>query len=103
MALKRLEDVLAELPPDRLTAVEAEAARLIEEEATLRQLREACGLTQEAVGQAMGVLPAADSKVEGRADVSVRTLRKHVRAMGGELYLVAKIPGKKPITIKGIG
>jgi DNA-binding XRE family transcriptional regulator len=99
----RLEDYLAGLPAEEREAVAAGAARLIEEEATLRQLREACGLTQEAVGAALGVRPAAVSKVERRADVSVRTLRKHVRAMGGELYLVAKLPGRKPITIKGIG
>jgi len=100
---KRLGDVLAALPPERRAAVESEGARLIEEEQTLRELREACGITQEAVAGALGVNQAAVSKAERRADVSVRTLRKHVRALGGELYLVAKLPGRKPITIKGIG
>ena len=54
---------------------------------TLALLRKAIGLTQVEVAQAMQVDQAAISKLEGRSDALVSTLRAYARALGGELEL----------------
>ena len=44
-----LDDMMAELPPERLRMIEDRAAELIAEEMTLRELRKARALTQASV------------------------------------------------------
>ena len=47
----------------------------------------------------MNINQAAVSKLERRADMYVSTLRKLIRAMGGELDIVARFPDRPPIHI----
>ena len=49
-------------------------------------------MTQSDVGAAMGIEQAAVSKLERRNDMHVSTLRDYIRALGGELKLVASFP-----------
>jgi len=58
----------------------------------LQELRRARGVTQTRVAQAMSVEQAAISKLEHREDMYVSTLREYVKALGGELKLVASFP-----------
>src|SRR5262245_49850344 len=58
----------------------------------LDELRAARDLTQEHLARIMGVGQAAISKVERRTDMYISTLRDVIRAMGGELEIVAKFP-----------
>jgi len=58
----------------------------------LQELRRARGATQSRVAQAMGVEQATISKLEHRDDMYVSTLREYVKALGGELKLVASFP-----------
>src|SRR6266567_2264868 len=71
--------------------VEARAAELIAEEMTLRELRRARKLTQDSV-----------SRLEKRSDLLLSTLRKTVKAMGGNLSLVAEFPDRRPVVLSGI-
>jgi transcriptional regulator with XRE-family HTH domain len=95
----RLDDYLAKLPAGDAQAIEARAAELIEEEATLRQLREARDRSQEEIARQLGIQQAAVSKLERRTDMYVSTLRKLIQAMGGELEITAIFPGKRPVRI----
>jgi len=61
-------------------------------EMRLQELRRARNATQTRVAQAMSVEQAAISKLEHRDDMYVSTLREYVRALGGELKLVASFP-----------
>ncbi len=97
---RTLDEVLAGLPPARRVAIEAKAAKILEEEMTLRQLREALSTSQEALAQRLGVHQSAVSKLERRTDMYVSSLREHVKAMGGELVLQVKFPDRAPICIK---
>ena len=61
-------------------------------EMQLQELRKARNVTQVEVARAMNVEQASISKLERREDMYVSTLREYVRALGGELRLVASFP-----------
>lgn len=61
-------------------------------EMQLQELRKTRGITQIEVARAMSVEQAAVSKLERREDMYVSTLREYVKALGGELKLVASFP-----------
>ena len=97
------EEILAQFTPEQRAYVEARSAELIAEEYNLRDVREALSKSQAQVAEALGVEQAAVSKLERRADMYVSTLRKLVRAMGGELEVVARFPGRDPVRITQFG
>jgi hypothetical protein len=55
----------------------------------LDELREACEMTQVHLAKILGV-KAAVSKLERRTDMYVSTLQDFVKAMGGELEIIAR-------------
>src|SRR5574337_921411 len=97
-----VNDKIKKLSPAQRKKVEARAAELIAEEMTLRELRKARKLTQVRMAKALGVTQDSVSRLEKRSDLLLSTLRKTVRAMGGDLSLVAKFPDCPPITLSGI-
>ena len=97
-----LEDELAKLPEARRAKVDARAAELIAEEMTLRDLRRALDRTQVAVARKLGVKQETVSRLEQRSDMLLSTLRSYVEAMGGELDLVAKFPGRPVVRLKAL-
>jgi transcriptional regulator with XRE-family HTH domain len=82
--------------------VEARAAELVAEEMTLRELRQARKLTQVRVAKALGITQDSVSRLEKRSDLLLSTLRKTVKAMGGNLSLVAEFPDRPPVVLSGI-
>jgi len=58
----------------------------------LQDLRLARGLSQESLATTLKVRQASISKLERRTDMYISTLRAHIRAMGGELEIVARFP-----------
>ena len=70
-------------------AARAEAMLL---EMQLQELRKSRNVTQTEVAQAMQVEQASVSKLERREDMYVSTLREYIKALGGELKLVASFP-----------
>ena len=94
-----LDDKLERLDPERKARVEARTRALIEEELTLRDLRQAEHLTQERMAELMGVEQENVSRLERRADLLLSTLSSYVSAMGGRLRLVAEFPDRQPVTI----
>ncbi len=95
----RLDDYLTRLPEPERQAIEARAAELIEEESTLRELRTARDRSQVQIAERLGINQSAVSKLERRADMYVSTLRDLIRAMGGELEIVARFPDHRPVKI----
>ena len=67
-------------------------ARTMLADMPLQELRRARGLSQEALAATLKVRQASISKLERRADMYISTLRSHIRAMGGELEIVARFP-----------
>jgi DNA-binding XRE family transcriptional regulator len=97
------DEVLCRLTPERRTEVAALAAELIAEELNLREVRESVARSQAQVAETLGVEQAAVSRLERRTDMYVSTLRKLIRAMGGELEVIARFPGRKPARIVQFG
>jgi transcriptional regulator with XRE-family HTH domain len=100
--MKTLTDVMNTLPEERRARVQARADRLIAEEMTLRDLRRARDLTQVRMAELLGVGQDNISRLEGRADMLLSTLRSYVQAMGGSLDLVARFPDRPDVSLSGL-
>ncbi len=99
---KTLDDIMAGLSPQRREKVAARADELLDEEMTLQALRRQLEITQEGLAERLDVRQGNVSKMENRSDMLISTLRTYLQAMGGRLELVAHLPGRSPITIKGL-
>ena len=91
-------DWIARQPKTIQEAGEARGADLIRE-VTLREVREAVKPTQVEVATAMGTSQDRVSKLEHGGDALVSTLRRHVRALGGELRLMVEFPDRPSMAI----
>lgn len=94
-----IDEFMKDFSPEERTKVAARTAELIEEELTLRDLRQAQHLTQERMAELMGVEQESVSRLERRADLLLSTLSSYVAAMGGKLRLVAEFPNRHPVTV----
>lgn len=101
MALN-VNEWIERMDPERRRQVEERAAELIAEEMTLRELRKARRLTQARVAVELGITQDGVSRLEKRSDLLLSTLRKTVKAMGGNLSLVARFPDRPPVELSGI-
>jgi transcriptional regulator with XRE-family HTH domain len=99
---RTLDDVMKGLPLDQQQEVAAQAARLIDEEMTLRDLRKAHELTQERMAEALHISQDGVSRIEKRSDFLLSTLRSYIEAMGGKLRLVVEFPDRKPVTLSDL-
>ncbi len=94
------DDFLRDLPDDEIKAIEDRGAQLIQEEATLRELREITAKSQEELAKKLNVKQAAISKLERRTDIYISSLRNYIEALGGKLTIIAELPGRAPIQIR---
>lgn len=99
---RTLNEVIEGLPRDHHEEVEAQAARLIEDEMTLRDLRRAHELTQERLAAALHISQDGVSRIERRSDFLLSTLRSYIEAMGGKLRLIVEFPDRKPVVLSGL-
>ena len=67
------------------------------EELALQDLRKALNLTQEQVAIIMKTNQAAASRMENQSDIYVSTLRKYIRALGGEIKIVATFKDREVV------
>jgi DNA-binding XRE family transcriptional regulator len=91
-------DWISRQPKAVQEAGEGRAADLIRE-VTLREVREAVKRTQVEVAAAAGTSQDRISKLERGDDALVSTLRRHVRALGGELRLMVEFPDRPSMAI----
>jgi len=88
---KKFNELRAKMSPEAQSRAAARAEAMLVE-MQLQELRKARHVTQVEVAKAMSVEQAAVSKLERRDDMYVSTLREYVKALGGELKLVASFP-----------
>lgn len=100
--MKELKDAINALAADRRTRIETRAKALIAEEMTLRDLRRAQDLTQERMAELLGVGQDNISRLEGRADMLLSTLRSYIAAMGGSLDLVVRFPDRPSVSLAAL-
>lgn len=99
----KLSDIMAQLPPERRAKIEARAQELILENMTLQDMRKARKLTQESMAELLGIRQDSVSRLEKRADLLLSTLRSYVKAMGGDLKIVAEFPDRPSVIISALG
>ena len=68
-------------------------------ELTLREFRQTVDRTQGDVAASVGMTQGRVSRLENGEDTLVSTLRRHVRALGGELRLLVEFPDRPAVTI----
>ena len=97
-----IEDKINKLSVARRKKVESRVAELLAEEMTLRDLRKARKLTQVRLAKQLKITQDSVSRLEKRSDLLLSTLRKTIKAMGGNLSLVAEFPDRPPVVLSGI-
>src|SRR3984893_15483113 len=97
---RTLNEIIAALPEGEQAKIEARARELIAEETSLQDLRKAIGKTQAAIAKRLKVGQDAVSKLETRSDMYISTLRSVLKAMGGELELIARFPDRPSVRLE---
>ena len=82
---------------DRLGSEQAETRADLE--IGLAGMRQRLGLTQTDLARAIGMTQPEISRIEHQPDLLLSTLRSYIAGLGGQLSLVATIPGQSPITV----
>jgi transcriptional regulator with XRE-family HTH domain len=88
---KKFSDLRAKMSRDAQSRAAARAEAMLLE-MRLQELRKSRNVTQVDVASTMQIEQAGVSKLEHREDMYVSTLREYVKALGGELRLVASFP-----------
>ena len=96
--MRTLDEVLASLPTQERAAVDARARELVTAY-SLKQVRQAVAKTQREIAAVSGIGQENVSRLEQRDDMLVSTLSSYIKALGGELRLVAELPGSSPVEI----
>lgn len=101
--VRSLNDMLAELPPERQARVEARYQELKQEIEGLRELRQIAGKAQLEIAETLNIKQPSVSKIEKQADMYLSTLRSYVEAVGGKLELVVKLPHHPALHLQRLG
>jgi len=88
---RKFSELEAKMSPEARDRVNQKVQKALGE-MPLNELRNARGLTQEMLAEALNIQQPAIAKMEQRTDMYISTLRSHIRAMGGELEITAKFP-----------
>jgi len=96
---KPFKTLTDKMSPERKARADARASRMLLE-MDLQELRQRCTeLTQEDVAELLHVTQAYVSKFERGEDALLSSLYAHVRALGGELELRARFPGREEVRV----
>lgn len=88
---KPFKNLRDKMRPDAREAAQKKAEQLLAE-LPLQELRQARHLSQVQLANVLHVQQGAISKLERRTDMYVSTLRSFIKAMGGDLKIVAQFP-----------
>lgn len=91
-----LNDYVADLPADRQQVINNKS-KVLSQSIELAKLRKTKQLRQTELAAMMGVSQASISKVESGKDIQLSTLQNYVRALGGEVSIIAKMPNSEVI------
>jgi len=89
---RNFKELEANMRPESLPRAKARAKEMMAE-MLLAEIRRAVGLTQEQVAASLGIKQPSLSRLESQDDMQISTLRRLVAALGGELEIIAHLPG----------
>jgi DNA-binding XRE family transcriptional regulator len=88
---KKFSVLEAKMSPERRAKIARKVKKALAD-MPLNELRNARGLSQQMLAEALHIQQPAIAKLEKRADMYISTLRSHIKAMGGELEVIARFP-----------
>jgi len=89
---RNFKELEAHMPPERLARAELKAKEIMAD-MLLSEIRKQMGLTQKELARALNIKQPTLSKIEGQGDMHIGTLNRIIEALGGELELIAHLPG----------
>lgn len=89
---QNFRELEAKLPPESRARAKARAKEMMAD-MLLSEIRKAVGLTQEELSESLGVKQPTLSRLESQGDMQISTLRRLIHALGGELEIIARLPG----------
>ena len=94
-----LSEELAKLSPERQEKIKARASKIYLEELTLNYLQEKLGFSESELAKYFAQQQPVESKFEEKENLELNTLREVLRALGGTLEIIVKIPNKDPLVL----
>ena len=89
---RNFKELEARMAPERVARAEMKAKEILAD-MLLAEIRKQMGLTQKELAQALNIKQPTLSKMESREDMEIGTLSRIIEALGGELELIAHMPG----------
>ena len=89
---KSFDDLVKRTTTKKTRARAASRAQEMLRELLLSEIRELTGKSQKQVADAIGIKQPSLSKLEKQSDMQISTLRRIVKALGGELEVLAIFP-----------
>ena len=89
---RNFKELEAQMAPERVARAEMKAKEIMAD-MLLAQIRKQMGLTQKQLANALNIKQPTLSKIESRQDMQIGTLSRIIEALGGELELIAHLPG----------
>lgn len=94
-----MKDIVDALPAGQRAAIDRRTEELFNEIESLRELRRLAAHSQAELAKTLDISQPAVSKIEKQTDMYLSTLRGYVEAVGGELDLIVRLPGRTPIRL----
>ena len=92
MMTRNFRELEAQMAPERRARAEMKAKEIMAD-MFLAQIRRQMGLTQKQLAKALNIKQPTLSKIEGQDDMHIGTLSRIIEALGGQLELIAHLPG----------
>lgn len=89
---RNFRELEAQLPPEARARAKVQAKEMMAD-MLLSEIRKAVGLTQEELAESLAIKQPTLSRLESQSDMQISTLRRLIQALGGELEIIARLPG----------
>lgn len=89
---RNFKELESRMRPEALIRVKARAKEMMAE-MLLSEIRREVGVTQEELAATLGIKQPSLSRLEAQDDMQISTLRRLIAALGGELEIIAHLPG----------
>ena len=92
MMAHKFEKLRQKMTPEQRAKANARVKEMMAE-MLVAEIRKEAGFTQEDIAGKLGVKQPSLSKLESQDDMQISTLQRLVHALGGQLELIAHMPG----------
>ena len=95
---RKFNELREKMSPERRTKSTLMAQEMMAE-MLLGEIRKQTGLTQVDLAERLGITQPTLSKLESQDDMQLSTLRRIIEALGGDLEVIARLPGDKTVKL----